>query len=64
MNPRFRAALWIVIGIDLVVLLFAIFPRAFAHVQSAARDLRSCWWLIFLFALGLWLLSGIGRTKK
>jgi hypothetical protein len=64
MNPRVRAALRLLIAIDVIVLLFLLFPRAFAFVEMAARELRYFWWLILLVALAIWLLLGFGRPKK
>ena len=64
MNPRARALLQITILLGLIVLLFVLFPRAFAFVELAARELRYLWWLILLIALAIWLIWGIKRKPK
>ena len=64
MNPRARALLQITLLIGLIVLLFALFPSAFAFVELAARELRYLWWLILLIALAVWLIWGIKRKPK
>ena len=48
-------------GGDRAVLLF---PRAYAFVEQAARELRYFWWLVLLVALAIWLIWGIGRKPK
>jgi len=48
-------------GGDRAVLLF---PRAYAFVEMAARELRYFWWLVLLVALAIWLIWGIGRKSK
>jgi len=62
--PRQRAALQFAVLIAVVVLLFAIYPRAFAFVEMAAMELRYFWWLILLVALAIWLIWGLGRKRK
>ena len=64
MNPRTRAVLQVTFLIGLIVALFLIFPRAFAFVELAARELRYLWWLVLLIALALWLIWGIKRKPK
>jgi hypothetical protein len=64
MNPRARALLQITLLIGLIVLLFVLFPSAFAFVELAARELRYLWWLILLIALAVWLIWGIKRKPK
>jgi hypothetical protein len=64
MNPRHRAALQIVVLLGVLLALVAVFPRALAFVEMAARELRYLWWLILLIALGIWLIWGIGRRPK
>jgi hypothetical protein len=64
MNPRARALLQITLLIGLIVLLFVLFPSAFAFVELAARELRYLWWLILLLALAVWLIWGIKRKPK
>jgi uncharacterized protein with PQ loop repeat len=50
--------------VAVVVALVLIFPRAFAFVEMAARELRYFWWVILLVALAIWLIWGIGRKNK
>ena len=64
MNPRARAALQIAILVAVLVALVLIFPRAYAFVQMAARELRYFWWVILVAALAIWLIWGIGRKPK
>lgn len=64
MNPRARAALQIGVLLAVLLVLVFIFPRAYAFVQMAARELRYFWWAILLMALALWLIWGIGRKPK
>jgi len=64
MNPRFRAALQIGILLVVLTVLVLIFPRAYAFVEMAARELRYFWWVILLVALAIWLIWGIGRKPK
>ncbi|MCI0542117.1 MAG: hypothetical protein L0Z50_43570 [Verrucomicrobiales bacterium] len=64
MSPRIRAALQIAVLLAVVAGLAMLFPRAYAFVQMAARDLRYFWWMILLVALAIWLIWGIGRKPK
>lgn len=64
MNPRLRAALQIAVLAAVLVGLVLVFPRAFAFVEMAARELRYFWWVILLVALAVWLIWGIGRKNK
>lgn len=64
MNPRWRATLQLLVLLGVVALLFFLFPRTFAFVEAAARELRYLWWLILLVALAAWLIWGVGRRKK
>lgn len=64
MNPRTRAMLQIVVLVAVVGGLVLLFPRAYAFVEKAARELRYFWWLILLIALAIWLVWGIGRKPK
>jgi uncharacterized protein with PQ loop repeat len=59
-----RAGLQITVMVAVVVVLVLIFPRAFAFVEMAARELRYFWWVILLVALAIWLIWGIGRKNK
>jgi hypothetical protein len=64
MNPRWRATLQLLVLLGVVALLFFLFPRTFAFVEVAARELRYLWWLVLLVALAAWLIWGVGRRKK
>ena len=64
MNPRVRAAFQIGVLLAVLAVLFLVFPRAFAFVEMAARELRYLWWLILLIALAIWLIWGIKRKPK
>jgi len=64
MNPRLRAVLQIAVLLAVVVGLLLLFPRAFAFVELAARELRYLWWLILLLALAVWLIWGMKRKHK
>jgi uncharacterized membrane-anchored protein len=64
MNPRPRAAIQLLVLIGVVAVLLLIFPRAFAFVEIAARELRYLWWLVLLVALASWLIWGAGRRPK
>ena len=54
------------IGLLVVVILvlFLVFPKAFAFVEMAARELRYLWWLILLVALAAWLIWGLRKKPK
>jgi len=64
MNPRLRAALQVGALLTVLVVLFLVFPSAFAFVEMAARELRYLWWLILLIALAIWLIWGVKRKPK
>jgi hypothetical protein len=64
MNPRARALLQLGLLVAVIVVLFLVFPRAFAFVELAARELRYFWWLILLVALAAWLIWGVKRKPK
>ena len=57
MSPRLRAILQIAVLLAVVVALVMLFPRAYAFVEMAARELRYFWWLILLVALAIWLIG-------
>jgi len=64
MNPRTRAALQVAVLVIVVGALVLLFPKAYAFVENAARELRYFWWLILLLALAAWLIWGLGRKSK
>jgi hypothetical protein len=64
MSPRTRAGLQIGVLLAVVLVLVLLFPRTYAFVEMAARELRYFWWLILLMALAIWLIWGIGRRPK
>jgi uncharacterized membrane-anchored protein len=56
--------LQVAVLLAVVIGLVLIFPRAYAFVEQAARELRYFWWLVLLVALAIWLIWGIGRKPK
>jgi uncharacterized membrane-anchored protein len=64
MNPRWRAVLQILVLIAVIGGLVLLFPKAYAFVEMAGRDLRYLWWLVLLLALGIWLVWGLGKKEK
>jgi uncharacterized protein with PQ loop repeat len=64
MSPRTRAAIQMGILVAVLVGLVCLFPRAYAFVEMAARELRYFWWIILLVAMAIWLIWGIGRKPK
>lgn len=64
MNPRPRAALQLLVLIGVVAVLLFLFPKVFALVELAARELRYLWWLVLLIALAVWLIWSAGRRPK
>lgn len=63
MSPRARAFLQIGVLVGVIVLLFLLFPSAFAFVEMAARELRYLWWLILLVAMAVWLIWGVKKRR-
>ncbi len=64
LHPRAKAGCQVLVLLAVVVVLVLLFPRAYAFVEMAARELRYFWWLILLVALAIWLIWGIGRKPK
>lgn len=64
MSPRIKALIQTLALLAVVLILFLIFPRMFAFVELAARELRYLWWLVLLLALGIWLIWGLGRRPR
>ena len=64
MSPRARAMLQVAVLLAVVIGLVLLFPRTYAFVEQAARELRYFWWLVLLVALAIWLIWGIGRRPK
>ena len=64
MNPRARAAAQLGILALVVLVLVLIFPRAYAFVEMAARELLYFWWLLLLVVLAVWLIWGVGRKPR
>ena len=64
MTARLRAAIQLGILLVVVVGLVLLFPRAYAFVEMAARELRYFWWLILLVALAIWFIWGVGRKPR
>ena len=64
MNPRWRAVIRLLVLLLVFVLLFLLFPPAFAFVQGAAKNVFRLWWLILVVALAFWLIWGVGKKPK
>lgn len=64
MRPRLRAFLSTVVLLGVLVALVFAFPRVAAFTELAARELRYFWWLILIVALAVWLIWGVGRSKR
>ena len=64
MSPRQRAIVQVCILLVVAGGLVLLFPRAYAFVEMAARELRYFWWLLLLVALAIWFIWGIGRKPK
>ena len=64
MNPRAKAGCQLLVLLAVVGGLLLLFPRAYAFVEMAARELRHLWWLVLLVALAIWLIWGIGRKPR
>jgi len=64
MNPRYAFVLKLLGALFIIALLVALFPPALEFLETAARELRYLWWLVFLILLALWLIWGLGRKKK
>lgn len=64
LHPRAKAGCQVLVLLAVLVALVLLFPRAYAFVEMAARELRYFWWLILLVALAIWLIWGIGRKPK
>jgi hypothetical protein len=62
MTPRARAILQITVLGGIFLILWLLFPAAFAFVEMAAREIRYLWWVVLLVALGIWLAWGF-RTR-
>lgn len=64
MSPRTRSALQVLVLLLVLVTLVLLWPRAYAFVEMAARELRYFWWVILLLALAIWLIWGLGRKPN
>jgi uncharacterized membrane-anchored protein len=64
MATRSRAFWQLAVLLAVVIGLVLLFPRAYAFVEMAARELRYFRWLVLLVALAIWLIWGIGRKSK
>ncbi len=64
MNPRFIAALKIIVLFVVILLIVLLFPKAQEFVEMAALDLRYLWWVVLLIVLAAWLIWGMGKKKK
>jgi hypothetical protein len=64
MTPAGRRTLAVFGTFVLVVIgLCLVFPRVLGFVELAARELRYLWWLVFMLALGGWLMFFFGKRK-
>jgi hypothetical protein len=61
MNPRARILIQTTVLVVVIIGLVLVFPRAFAFVEMAARELRYFWWVILLLALAGWLIWGFKK---
>jgi uncharacterized membrane-anchored protein len=61
MSPRARLTWQVLLLVAVIVGLIFVFPRAFAFVEMAARELRYFWWVILLLALAGWLIWGFKK---
>ena len=61
MNPRARLIWQVLLLVAVILGLIVVFPRAFAFVEMAARELRYFWWVILLLALAGWLIWGFKK---
>ena len=64
MTPRTRTFGRAVVLILVLGLLVLLFPRAYAFVELAARELRYFWWLVLIVALAVWLIWGFGKRPR
>ena len=64
MNPRWAFALTIAGMVIVIVILTLLFPAVFEFVRAFTGELRFFWWIVLLLALALWLIFGVGKTKK
>jgi hypothetical protein len=63
MSPRARLTWQVLLLVAVIVGLIFVFPRAFAFVEMAARELRYFWWVILLLALAGWLIWGFKKRS-
>ena len=64
MTPAAKRTLVIFTLFVLIVAgLCVLFPRMLAFVELASRELRYLWWLVFMVALGVWLVFFFGKRK-
>ena len=64
MNPRWAFALTIAGMVIVIVILALLFPAVFEFVRAFTGELRFFWWIVLLLALALWLIFGVGKTKR
>jgi len=64
MNPRWAFALTIAGMVIVIVILALLFPAVFEFVRAFTWELRFFWWIVLLLALALWLIFGVGKTKR
>lgn len=64
MNPRYAFLFKLLGSLVIILVLALLFPPVMKFVEGAARELRYFWWLVLLLLIALWLIWGLGRTKK
>jgi predicted membrane protein len=63
MDPRMRAFLRVWMAFAAFLVLIFLFPKPFSFAEGVARSVSRLWWLV-LWALGIWLIWGVGRRTK
>ena len=63
MSSRGRGCLQLLVLLVVAAGLLLLFPVAFKFAEGAARSIVRLWWLVLLFALGAWLVWGVGRKR-
>lgn len=58
MNPYPKRFFQFAILGGVFLIIWLLFPAAFAFVEMAAREIRYLWWVVLLVALGTWLIWG------
>jgi hypothetical protein len=64
MNPSTRRNFRHLGIVVVLVLVCLVFRRVFYAFELAALELRYFWWLFLILAVGLWLVSRIGKPDR